>query len=176
MLNLKEKGLPDAIMVNGKAFFLNTDYRVWLNYPDRIKGMGDDYSLYKNLFKGDAPFPEQAVITELDRFFYEKKEVPRSGGSNGEELIDFDIDADYIYASFMQAYGIDLIDSDMHWHKFSALLNALPGDTVMAQIMGFRGYSGSDKEINKNKARWALPLKISDEERAAMEEFNALFG
>lgn len=176
MLNLKEKGLPDAIMVNGEVFFLNTSFRVWMNYPDRIAGMGEDFSLYEQLFKGAAPFPSQSIINELDRFFYEKKEVPRSSGSDGEELIDFDIDADYIYASFMQAYRIDLMDVELHWHKFSALLNALPGDTVMTQIMGFRGYNGNDKEMNKNKARWALPLKISDAERAAMEEFNALFG
>lgn len=175
MLNLKEKGLPDAIKVNGKVFFLNTDYRVWLTYPERINGMGDDFSLYAELFKGDSPLPSREILKELDGFFYEKKEVPRGSGS-GEELIDFDIDADYIYAAFMQAYGIDLIDSDLHWHKFSALLNALPSDTIMAQIMGFRGYNGKDKEMNKNKSRWALPLKISDEERAAMEEFNALFG
>lgn len=175
MLSLKEKGLPDAIRVSGKVFFLNTGFKVWLTYPDRIKGMNDDFSLYAELFIGVAPVPTRKVIDALGRFFYEEKEVPRSGGS-GEPLIDFDVDADYIYAAFMQAYGIDLIDTDLHWHKFLALLNALPSDTIMAQIMGIRGYVGGDKSMNEKKSRWALPLKISDEEREAMEEFNALFG
>lgn len=175
MLDLRNKGLPDAIMVNGRAFFLDTDFRAWLDFPERIAGMGADYSLYAGLFKGDAPLPSKAVTDALWQFFYEKREVPR-GSASGEGLVDFGIDADYIYAAFLQAYGIDLVDAGLHWHKFSALLNALPADTAMSQIMGFRGYSGSDKEMNKKKARWALPLKVSDEERAAMEEFNELFG
>lgn len=175
MLNIKEKGLPNAIEVNGKVFFLNTDYRVWLDYPDRMTALAEDNSLYKDLFMHEAPFPSEEVVKALDGFFYEKREVPR-GSSSGEETINFEIDSDYIYAAFMQAYGIDLIDTDMHWHKFSALLNALPSETVMSQIMSFRGYQGSDKDFIEQRARWALPVKFTDEEREAMEEFNGLFG
>lgn len=175
MLSLKKKGLPDAIEVNGEVFFLNTDYRVWLDFPDRIMNIADDYSLYEELFEKSAPFPSEEVIHALAGFFYEKKEIPR-GTSSGEETIDFEIDADYIFSAFMQVYGIDLIDTDMHWHKFSALLNALPGETVIAQIMNFRGYKGNDKEMIEQRAKWALPTKFTDEEREAMEEFEALFG
>ena len=46
-------------------------------------------------------------------------------------VLDFERDGDYIYASFMQAYQIDLIDEQgkLPWKKFLYLFNGLPADT-----------------------------------------------
>lgn len=63
-----------------------------------------------------------------------------SPNSSKESDFDFEVDAKYIFAAFMQAYGIDLIEvqGKLHWTKFVALLNALPSDTVFRQIRQIR--------------------------------------
>lgn len=49
-------------------------------------------------------------------------------------------DAEYIYASFMQDYGIDLIEEQgkLHWYKFKALLSGLRNDTHFKEILNIR--------------------------------------
>ena len=102
-------------------------------------------------------------------------ELPR-GSSTGVSLVDWDLDADIIYAAFMQAYGIDLIEADMHWHKFLALFSALPEETLMVKIMSYRAYTGQDKDMLELRDKWALPEKLGEEEQQAVDEFNELFG
>lgn len=55
-------------------------------------------------------------------------------------MLDFEEDGDYIYASFMQEYGIDLIDQQgkLPWRKFLWLFNGLGADTKIKQVMHIR--------------------------------------
>ncbi|MCU7380854.1 bacteriophage Gp15 family protein [Clostridiales Family XIII bacterium ASD5510] len=176
MISLKTKGLPNAIEVNGQLFFIKTDFRVWITFHERMRQyMQGDTDGYKELFDGPAPWASEAVIKVLCAFYDTPCELPRTTKSGGR-VIDFDLDADRIFAAFLQAYGIDLTTEDLHWHKFSALLAALPDDTLMCKVIGWRSYDGKEKDILKLKQAWALPLTISEEEREAMEEFNSLFG
>ncbi|WP_052039187.1 Gp15 family bacteriophage protein [Latilactobacillus sakei] len=91
---------------------------------------------------------------------------------DGEQLISFLFDAKYIYAAFMQAYGIDLIEQQgsLHWSKFSALLNALPDNTLMRQIIDIRKTDLSEikdkdekKRIKKLKQQFSLGNKANEE-------------
>src|SRR5699024_9047339 len=56
--------------------------------------------------------------------------LPAPKEEKSEILIDFNQDANYIYASFMQAYGINLIEQQgkMHWKEYLALIDGLPSD------------------------------------------------
>lgn len=85
---------------------------------------------------------------------------------DSEPDFDFDIDARYIYAAFMQAYGIDLYKEQgkLHWLKFVMLLNALPEDTMFRQIRQIRVTDTSkikDKQykeqIKSQQRAFALP-------------------
>lgn len=183
MIDLKRRGLPNAIYGNlGEPVKLNTDYRVWLTFSDRIEKAADgDTKSYTELFEDDAPLLTEYILAQLQAFYYEKPEIPRESKKGGPELIDYDIDADYIYAAFMQSYGIDLVEADLHWHKFLALVMALPEDTMMAKIMGYRGYDGKSKDPGYEdyielKYVWALPEKRTEEEQKAIDEFNEMFG
>lgn len=71
-----------------------------------------------------------------------------------ERLFDFVADAEYIYASFLQAYGINLfaMQNRLSWVEFRALFNALPDDTIMQHIMRIRAWKESDGG-NKQKMR-----------------------
>ena len=62
--------------------------------------------------------------------FLNHGEDPVDSDNEGSErkqkrLLSFEQDAPEIYASFLQSYGIDLIETDMHWYKFNVLLSTL---------------------------------------------------
>lgn len=88
------------------------------------------------------------------------------------DFIDIAQDAEYIYASFMQAYGIDLFEQQgkLHWHKFRALLQGLPPDTIMQRIIQIRTWKESkyDSKEFKNAMRklqriHALNKEVTDD-------------
>ncbi|EJE1188393.1 TPA_asm: hypothetical protein GIN88_08120 [Listeria monocytogenes] len=96
--------------------------------------------------------------------------MPNATNNNdeAEEIASYSLtqDADYIYASFLQDYNIDLLDSrgKMHWYKFRALLESLRDDTTIKTIIGIRqaelpSGKGTEKERNeliKLKNRYKL--------------------
>lgn len=90
---------------------------------------------------------------------------PASGHDTGPAF-DYQLDAPYIVAAFQQAYGIDLTREKIHWWRFRALFAALPEDTLMAKIMGWRTMDLSDYEgaIRDHYAdlqeRFALPPEL----------------
>lgn len=59
--------------------------------------------------------------------------------STGERVLDFDIDAPQIFASFMMQYGINLTNAKLHWYEFMPLLINLSQETPMGYIMHIRG-------------------------------------
>ncbi|HGN3612585.1 TPA: bacteriophage Gp15 family protein [Streptococcus pyogenes] len=84
---------------------------------------------------------------------------------DNKKVIDLSLDAEFIYASFRQAYQINLLKEQnrLSWIEFKALLNALPDDTVMQRIIAIRqwedGGEGSKKyrdNMRKLKAKYSL--------------------
>lgn len=169
MLDLRQRGLPNAIEVSGQAFLLNTDYRIWLDYPDVLMETPDA------LFVDRAPIITQQVVDQLDFFYNPPREIPR-GSSSGVQVVDWQQDSDLIYAAFRQAYGIDLLTESLHWHIFRVLFDALPEDTLMVKVIQWRSYRGDDKAMKELRNAWALPEKLSEDEQQAVDEFNELFG
>lgn len=86
----------------------------------------------------------------------------------------FQHDADYIYAAFMQAYSIDLIDAqgEMSWAQFKALFAGLPEETAFRKIVSIRTrelptgkHSENERrELTKLKRIYGLPRNGGDEE------------
>ncbi|HEQ9986263.1 TPA: bacteriophage Gp15 family protein [Streptococcus pyogenes] len=82
-----------------------------------------------------------------------------------KKVIDFSLDAEFIYASFRKAYQINLLkeQNKLSWIEFKALLNALPEDTIMQRIIAIRQWEddgeGSKKyrdNMRKLKAKYSL--------------------
>lgn len=165
MISLTD-GLPDSLIIHGIEYKIKTDYRTWLRLMDT--------SDYKSLFIGKVPPRSKELIQEIQRF------ISRGEDSKGEEdsspIIDFKLDADYIYSSFLQAYGINLLKADMHWFEFIALFKSLPEETIMRKIIEYRQYDGKDEELLRLKRAWALPEKLTEEEKAAGDYFEEVFG
>lgn len=91
---------------------------------------------------------------------------------------DIRYDGDYIYSSFLQAYGIDLFDvqGKLHWRKFNALLSGLPEGTKLMEVIKIRKWKpqkGDSAEYKEEMRRlqkdYALPNEIIEEEE--YEEF-----
>lgn len=92
---------------------------------------------------------------------------------------DIRYDGDYIYSSFLQAYGIDLFDAQgkLHWRKFNALLSGLPEGTKFMEVIKIRKWKpqkGDSAEYKEEMRRlqkdYALPNEIIEEEEYE-EEF-----
>lgn len=64
----------------------------------------------------------------------------RKSRGGHSKAFDWLFDADLIFASFRQAYGIDLREERgrMHWWKFYSLLQGLPNGTKLREVMEIR--------------------------------------
>lgn len=61
-------------------------------------------------------------------------------GGNDEPVFDFNQDAEFIYASFLYDYRIDLFEEHgrLHWKKFIALLSSLSDESKFGKVIGIR--------------------------------------
>ena len=93
---------------------------------------------------------------------------------------DIRYDGDYIYSSFLQAYGIDLFDAqgELHWRKFNALLSGLPEGTKLMEVIKIRKWKpqkGDSAEYKEEMRRlqkdYALPNDVIEKEEGYEEEF-----
>ena len=115
------------------------------------------------------------------------------GKQEEEPDMDFVQDMDYIEASFMSDYQIDLANCDMHWWKFSKLINGLSNSEmgnccVLNRVRNLRSYDTKDikdpKELEKiRKAKESVALKkkhkkvnITSEQQKNIENFYKMTG
>ncbi len=109
------------------------------------------------------------LLEEISDKFISVKKRPQLRKS-AVPILDFEEDGDYIYASFMQAYHMDLIDMQgrLPWKKFLFLFNGLPAETKIKQVMRIRDmelpeFTGKNQkqiqEIQEMKSYYALPVK-----------------
>lgn len=177
MIDLRFKGLPHTVVVDGEDYEVETDFRVWIEAERELRETG---SVAYWVFAGEHPSFLSDWKTPVLEFMASPNPTPRSSGDGGgPRLFDFVDDGEYIVASFMQAYGIDLTTADMHWHLFRALFNGLPDDTKMARIMSYRAYDPADAKrkreavMSELRNAWALP-KENDAESLSLQQ--KLFG
>jgi hypothetical protein len=92
-----------------------------------------------------------------------------------EKSMDFIQDGPLIYAAFMQAYGIDLQKERgrLHWWQFSALLQGLPANTRLVEVMQIRlrpmpaptKYNAEERaQLARLKQDFALELTAEERE------------
>lgn len=88
--------------------------------------------------------------------------MPAQEDEEDEEYISLDQDAEYIYTSFQQAYGMNLINQQgkLHWHEFQTLLTGLPSDTIMQKIIQIRMWKPSKGESTEDKKNMSKLQKI----------------
>ena len=96
------------------------------------------------------------LFKEKEPIIYDRKGNPMPVPKDEEDdkkHIDLEQDAEYIYASFLQAYNINLFEQQgsMHWHEFKSLLNGLPSNTIMQGIIQIRAWKPSKHDTPKHQ-------------------------
>ena len=112
---------------------------------------------------------------------------------NEEPDMDFSEDMDYIEASFMSDYQIDLTEEDMDWHKFIKLINGLSNSElgnccVLNRVRNLRNFDVSTikdakerQKIAEAKERVALKkykkeYHLTKEQEESMNRLNEILG
>lgn len=100
---------------------------------------------------------------------YDLKGNPLPVQKEQKKSIDIDIDGEYIFASFQQAYNINLFTKQgkMHWLEFKSLLNGLPSNTIMQRIIQIRLWEpskGDPSEYVKSMQELQKVYALEEEE------------
>lgn len=107
--------------------------------------------------------------------------------------MDYTEDMDYIEASFMSDYRIDLTETEMDWHKFYNLMNGLSNSEmgnccVLNRVRNLRNFDVSTIKDSKErqklaKAKEMVALKkykkeynLTKEQEESMERLNQILG
>ena len=166
-LSAKNKAFPDAWTANGSAFPFNTDFRRILRI---LRLMDDPEVLEKDkakiaahlFFKNKTP-PDP--LNALKWFITCGED--REGG--GDKDFDYEQDAREIYSAFMQVYGVDLMEADMHFWKFSMLLdglfscpNALSNKVQLRHVDDSKGKRKADLERAKRNVAVGYSVSAAD--------------
>ena len=190
---------PKYVKVNDKKYAINTDFRIAIecNQIAEDTSIGDFERALAIIYKlfGDeginAKDDYEKLLELAIKYLSCGKEV--SGSSNEEPDMDFIEDMDYIEASFMSDYNIDLSKEEMHWWKFYKLINGLSNSEmgnccVLNRVRNLRNFDTKDikdqKEKEKiEKAKKQVALKknkkeknLTKEQEKSMEELNKLLG
>lgn len=75
-------------------------------------------------------------------------ETSQPNTEEDKSAYSFSEDADFIFASFMKDYGINLIEkrNKMHWNEFKALFVSLSKDTKIVEVMQIRSWKPSKED------------------------------
>ena len=189
MLDLFLNKLADCITTaGGKSYRINTDWRTWLGFSKIISRKDATLNEIRHIYLDDVPVEEEKECFQLLlKFFQPEAEIPKTEHSSGtEKVLDYFLDSQFIYAAFLEQYGIDLLErpdgmhyKQMHWHVFLALLSGLHG-TKLNEIMGYRCWEGDTKteygkQMLKLRKAWELPVEKDEKVQQDLDAFNSLF-
>lgn len=173
-----EKVLPETVEIDGICYKIRPDFRTILRIfrliddPD-VKQRHKPIILTSLFFVENQPDPFQGMEAFNEFVRAEaKRHDPESA------TIDFEFDADAIFASFLHDYQINLIDPEckLHWYVFTGLLNGLSSESALTERLQLRkmdtsklrGKARRSAEIAKKNAQ--PPVKIGEQERTMQEK------
>lgn len=178
--------LPKEVTIDNKEYKINSDFRTSILFEllmqDSSIGEEDKILMALQLYYPQIPENINEAIDKMLWFYKCGKENASSKGSGKgksvTQIYSFEYDDDYIYAAFMDQYGIDLQDIDyLHWWKFKAMFKSLKEDNEIVKIMGYRSIDISkikDKEqkayYKKMKDLYKIPTQISKDEEEKLKE------
>lgn len=160
--------LPDCLPVDGISYPIDTDFRPWARLWCTISGTSDKQkkadALADFIESAGLPLSWESVEAVLSFFVCGEDHVPGGEQKAGASahVFDFQQDSSYIYAAFLDAYGIDLSRDKLHWYSFIALFKSLPESAQICKIMHYRAAKMSDvpkgqkKHYAEMKKRYAL--------------------
>ena len=179
-MNILIDELPTSVMIDDVEYVIRTDFRISIMYEllmlDEDIPKSQKLRNALNLYFPVIPHNIDRAI-ECILWFYQcgakeqsvSEDFEEDSEENSEEdseedyllneekydsqnIYSYEYDAGYIYAAFMQQYGIDLTEKiNFHWWKFRALFLALNDSCEFVKIMGYRSIKTSSKMSNEQR-------------------------
>lgn len=161
--------LPHTVDVGGVAVAINTGHRAGVEFTSVLEDslLSDEDKLFRALdiyYKDrDVSRHDTTALIKAALAFYSydpsahygktKSALSKGGGRprKSKQLISYAKDDALIYAAFLQQYGIDLADDELHWHKFRALIDGLTEDTQLVKVMRYRSVKLGDVSTEERK-------------------------
>jgi len=155
--------LPEAVEYEGKTYTIDLSYAAFLAACDAT---ADDRLSPQLRIKTaldllvDDPHPDDPALLQAIMELLQDDRPKHTG----PRVMDIRQDWPYICAAFQQAYGIDLYqDKSLHILRFRALLQGIPKDTKLSEIIGIRA------------AKVPAPNKHNQEHIAELMRLKALY-
>ena len=176
--------LPTSVEINDLEYEINSNFRTSILFELLMQNdeINDEEKILKSLelYYNEVPHDLNEAISKIQWFYSCGKYVESDDKSNRNKssengsnikVYDFNYDSEYIYAAFLDQYGIDLEEIKyLHWWKFKALFNSLKDDNKIVKIMGYRGVKLNtikDEEHRKYYRKlqkiYALPISNNSE-------------
>ncbi|MCC8023376.1 MAG: bacteriophage Gp15 family protein [Clostridiales bacterium] len=185
-MNLLIDLLPTSVSVGGREYEIHADFRTSVLFSIMV----DDPELTQRekllhalaLYYPEIPEDAAEAIRCITAFYAcgHTDDGPGKTAANASAPADliysFEYDDAYIYAAFLQQYGIDLTQAQLHWWQFKALLEALDEETLFKKILRYRAVR-IDARMTKEeqafyremKQLYALPKQISQNDRQRLD-------
>ena len=173
--------LPQSVYIGRALYPINPDFRTILKIEELMNADGDEsekaYEVLRIFYR--EPLPEDIEAAVAGFLWFCRCGQSVAGGEGAPSMrpvFSFAHDGRFIYAAFLEQYGIDLVESNLHWWKFKALFECLKENCLFSEIRRCRGVSISKdmtpaqkKYYSAMKKLHALPLPKDKQDR-----FNAL--
>ena len=191
---------PEYVKIGDKKYKINTDFRVAIEcnniaQDDTIGDTERSLAIIYKLFGDeglDNPQDWDKLLELAIKYLTLNKDT--SGVDKDTEIdMDFNEDMDYIEASFMSDYRIDLTTEKMHFWKFYTLLEGLSNSElgnccVLNRVRNLRTFDLSQIKDNKERERLAKAkemvalkstkkeVELTKEQEESMNKLNEIIG
>ena len=167
-MNMLIDELPTSVDIDGIQYDLNCDFRYsvmfeMLMFDDEVSETDKLKKALKLYYGNRIPKNVEKAVEKIMWFYRCGKEPPQKAKRRRRErgndrCYDFDHDDAYIYAAFLQQFGVDLQDEVLHWWKFKAMFQSLSESTEVVKIMGYRNIKIT-QDMTKSQKDFYLDMK-----------------
>ena len=190
------------IQIDDTIYTANTDFRIAIrcNEIAQDKTIGDyerALGIICTMFGDDGIDKCKDNLDHIEKLLQWIKKYLSCGKeiveTNETPDMDYSEDMEYIEASFMSDFHIDLENEEMDWQKFNKLINGLSNSElgnccVLNRVRNLRNYDVSTIKDSKErekiiKAKQSVELKkykkennLTEEQERSMEELNKMLG
>lgn len=181
--------LPEAVMVGGKMYRVNTDFRDVLDIIDHLTDPNDSemerwYIAMALFYEDFAGMPQSDYSEAMNRLaaFIDGGTPPPQNRKPPRRLMDWQQDAAMIASGVNKVAGCDVRGLPyLHWYTFLGYFSAM-GEGALSTVVGIRNKLQSHKPLEKwereyyrdHKAEVDLQERLSDAETAEKQRLEAL--
>lgn len=185
--NILTCDLPETVTLFSKEYPVFTSFKNWIKIYEVLNDetLSDEKKTAKALslcYKSELPPNVISAFLGMLTFLNRGAEFSAPQEKSEAPLFSFSGDADIIYASFLEKYGIDLLKEDMHWFKFCSLFSSLSQDNPFSAVMNIRTFDESKikdpakrRKIQKLKRKFGVEVKGKRREVDVAESLSFIF-